>query len=84
MKSIIYNTLGLFGDGLVIIAYYLLHADKLKAHSYMYAFLNLIGASMVLFSLFFEWNLPSVFIESAWVIISFYGLIKDLRKKGAL
>jgi hypothetical protein len=84
MTSVIYNTVGLFGDVLVIIAYYLLHVDKLKPHSFMYASLNLVGAVLVLFSLFFEWNLPSVFIESAWVIISFYGLIKDLKKKALL
>jgi len=81
MFSFIYNAVGLFGDACVLVAYTLLHFHKLRAHSFIYSLLNFFGAALVLVSLCFEWNLPSAFIESAWVLISLYGLFKYRKNK---
>ena len=40
-----------------------------------------IGASLILISLFYEWNFPSVVIEIFWVAISLYGMAKALRER---
>lgn len=81
MSSVIYNIIGIFGDILILVAYSLLQFKKLRAETFTYSFLNLAGAAFLLYSLYFSWNLPAAIIESAWVIISFYGLIQALRAK---
>jgi hypothetical protein len=81
MTSFMYNFIGLLGDVFILIAYILLQLNKLKAEAIMYSFLNMIGAVFILFSLYFAWNFPAVVIESAWVLISFYGTIQALAKR---
>jgi hypothetical protein len=81
MSSLIYNTIGIFGDLLILIAYFLLQLRKLKAEDFLYSFLNLTGAILILFSLFFAWNFPAAIIESVWIVISCYGLFQSLRAK---
>ena len=82
MFTIIFNTVGILGDFLVLIAYTLLQFKKLRAETFWYSFLNLIGAAFILFSLCFSWNLPAAIIEITWIFISFYGLIQAWRNKG--
>lgn len=74
--------LGLFGVLLILIAYLLLNLDKLDAHSVSYAILNIIGSGLILYSLFFNWNLSAVAMEASWLLISFYGLYKAIKHKG--
>lgn len=73
--------LGLIGVILVLAAYFLLQIEKLKADSFIYSFANLLGSILVLYSLWYSWNLPSVFVEAAWVLISLYGIYKWLRHR---
>lgn len=81
MSSLMYNAIGILGDFLILTAYFLLQFKKLKADTSAYSLLNLSGAALILFSLFFAWNLPAVLIESVWIIISFYGVIQALRAR---
>jgi hypothetical protein len=81
MSSLIYNAIGIFGDVLILIAYSLLQLKKLSAETVAYSFLNLAGAALILFSLFFSWNLPAVIIEISWVMISVYGLLQAVHSK---
>ena len=75
------NAIGIIGVGVILMTYLLLQLGRLSADSLAYSALNLCGASFILFSLFFDWNLPSVIIESAWIIISVYGVIKAWRRR---
>jgi hypothetical protein len=43
--------------------------------------LNLVGASLILVSLCFEWNFPSVVIEVFWGLISLWGVVKSLGSR---
>lgn len=81
MPTFIYNIIGILGDFSVLIAYSLLQFKKLKAESFLYSFLNLVGAIFLLFSLYYAWNLPAAIIEITWILISFYGLVQVLRTR---
>ncbi len=76
MIETVFYYLGLVGVISVLTAYLLLQMHKIKPDSYTYSWLNLIGAGLVLVSLFFVWNLPAALVEMAWMLISIYGLIK--------
>ncbi len=41
---------------------------------------NLMGATLVLISLIYAWNLPSVVLECFWGAISLYGLVRAIRR----
>lgn len=73
------NLIGIIGVGLVLLAYFMLQANRLSSRSKTFSLLNLTGGSMILFSLFFEWNTPSVVIEVVWILISLYGTVKAFR-----
>ncbi|MED7818955.1 MULTISPECIES: CBU_0592 family membrane protein [unclassified Francisella] len=68
------NALGVGGDILVIIAFFLLQTRRLKSSDLSYLVLNILGSLGVLFSLIYHWNLPAFVIEGAWIIISGYGV----------
>jgi hypothetical protein len=75
------DTIGIVGVVLLIIAYLLLNTGKLIANSLTYQYLNLAGASFILFSLFFTWNTAAVLIESVWIAISLLGICRILYQK---
>lgn len=76
-----YDALGLFGVGLILAAYFALQAGRAQAHGLDYQLANLVGASLVLVSLIHEFNLSAFVIETAWVLISLYGIVKARRER---
>lgn len=75
------NPIGLIGVALILVAYFLLSTGRWISHSMKFQFLNFIGAWMILYSLFFHWNLSSVVIEIAWIIISIVGMVRIIREE---
>lgn len=75
-----YEYIGLFGVSLIIVSFFLLQTSKLKSNSLSYLLLNLFGALLILFTLFFDWNLSTFTIEIFWISISLYGLYKNRLK----
>ncbi|MFV9990956.1 MAG: hypothetical protein AB8V57_02920 [Coxiella endosymbiont of Dermacentor nuttalli] len=71
-----FNIIGISGVILVLLAYCLLHMDKLNQRSIAYSFLNFMGSGFILVSLYFSWNLASGIIEISWLLISLFGLTK--------
>lgn len=67
---------GIIGVVLVLVGYFLLNTNRLYALSMSYQLLNLFGAIMILFSLFFSWNTASVLVETAWIVISIVGVYR--------
>jgi hypothetical protein len=57
--------------------------ERLKSETLLYSVLNMMGSSMILFSLFFEWNLASAIIEGAWVLVSLFGIVRYFVKRRA-
>lgn len=70
------DTVGIIGVILILIAYFLLSTGRWPSNYLWYQILNFIGAWLILFSLYFHWNLASVVIEIAWVAISMLGMYR--------
>jgi predicted membrane-bound spermidine synthase len=76
-----YDFVGNIGVFLILLAYLLLQIGVLKGGSVNFSFLNLIGATLILVSLYFEFNLSAFLIEFFWLIISIIGIIKSSISK---
>lgn len=74
---------GIVGTLLVLIAFFLLQARKLHGNGPVYQLLNAIGAAAIIVSLFYAFNLASMVLEIAWLLISLYGLAVGIRQRRA-
>lgn len=75
------NPVGLVGVALVLIAYFFLSTGRWISDSLQFQCYNLIGAILILYSLWFHWNLSSVVIEIAWITISLVGIFRIISIK---
>lgn len=75
---------GMLGAALIVAAYWLLQVDRLDSRSLSFSVINGLGASGILFSLFFDFNLSAFAIESFWLAISLYGVFRALRLRKSL
>ncbi|HEX8287925.1 MAG TPA: hypothetical protein VF556_08020 [Pyrinomonadaceae bacterium] len=81
MNYTLYDFVGSVGVFLIILTYILLQAEKIKSESLIYSVLNAAGASLIIFSLVFNFNFSAFIVEFFWVLISIYGIIKYFAKK---
>ena len=79
MDTLVTDTIGMVGTGLVVLAYYLLQLEKVASSSLAYNLMNLFGAIFLLISLCFTFNLASFVIELFWIGASLIGLWKIFR-----
>lgn len=77
----LYNIVGVSGVLLVLMAFLLLQIGRLPAGKPLYSWLNLVGASAIIYSLFFDFNLPSFLMEISWLSISILGLWRFRKRK---
>ncbi len=77
----IYDAIGLAGVVAIIIAYFLLQADRVRYDDYSYLFFNGAGAALILVSLVYAFNLAAFVMEAIWVAISIYGAVKRWRRE---
>ena len=75
-----YDIVGTVGVAVIVITYVLLQTGKVRSEQLAYSVLNGLGAAMILVSLWFEPNLPSVVVESFWLLISLFGIGKYLLR----
>jgi len=83
MENWISDTVGMLGTMLVVLAYFLLQLERVDPRGLGYNLINLVGASCLLFSLCFSFNLANFVIELFWIAASLIGLWKFSRRKGA-
>nr|WP_321268573.1 hypothetical protein [uncultured Sulfurimonas sp.] len=76
-----HDIIGSLGVAIVVIAYFLLQINKLDIKNIYFSSMNAIGSIMILYSLFYNWNLASVLIESFWIFISFIGIYNYYKQK---
>ena len=71
-----HDLLGMIGVVLILATYTLLQLEKLSATSFLYSATNGLGASRILVSLIYEFNLSAFIIEAFWLLISTYGIVR--------
>ena len=72
------NIIGVIGVIAVLFAYLRLQSGYMQFNGIYFLLINIAGSLMILLSLMFHWNLASVVIELAWLLISFYGLARTI------
>jgi len=55
-------------------SYAALQFQFIEGNGFLYPFLNFMAASLVLISLFENFNFPSLLIQISWIVISLYAL----------
>jgi hypothetical protein len=76
-----YDIVGFAGAAIFVAVYFANQQRWLSSEDWRYPFANLIGAVLILVSLLYEWNFPSVVIEVFWAVISLYGMAKSWRER---
>jgi len=74
---------GNIGVIVLMITYLMLQLNKLRSDGLAYSLLNAIGASLIVVSLIFDFNLSALLMEVFWVLISFVGIYRYFRLKAA-
>ena len=71
------NLGGMVGVASYLLAYGLLQLGLLKVEDGRYALLNGIGSLAILYSLIFDFNLPSFVTQTAWLIFTIVGFVRS-------
>jgi multidrug transporter EmrE-like cation transporter len=79
-----YGPLDLIGNiGVVVlmVTYLMLQLNKLSSDGLAYSVLNAVGASLIVVSLLYNFNLSALLAELFWVLISLVGIYRYFRFK---
>jgi hypothetical protein len=74
------NIIGLCGSTVFILAFIYANVAK-EMDKLLFNALNLIGAALLLYSLWVHPNLPAAFLEISWACIALVGLVNAIRAK---
>lgn len=72
--------IGFVGVAVIVSAYFANQQRWLSSEDWRYPLANLIGACLILASLFSQWNFPSAVIEVVWIFVSLYGIAKNVGR----
>lgn len=81
MQLALSDLIGIIGVFVIIVAYMLLHLEKMDAKNLSFSVLNTLGALLIIISLLYDWNLASFLMEAIWMLISLYGILKYYKLK---
>ena len=76
MPIVATDLIGFAGAAMLMVAYFANQQRWLSSEDWRYPAANLAGSILILVSLFFAWNFPSIVIEVFWALISIWGLVK--------
>lgn len=76
-----HDWVGMVGVVVTLTAFLLLQAGKLHGTGFIYQAMNAVGAAAVVLSLFYNFNLSAFIVETVWVAISIYGMVRGWRLK---
>lgn len=78
------DALGVVGVLMILTAYAGATMGRLDPKRPAALLLNLVGALLILWSLYFEFNLSAVLMEAAWALVALFGLLRfALSRKSA-
>ena len=72
------DILGVVGSLAIAVTYFANLQGVVSTEGWLYSLLNFAGAALILFSLYWAWNLPAAIMEGFWAAISTYGLARAL------
>ena len=75
------DLVGLVGVAAYLSAYGLLQLGILKVEDGRYALLNGVGALAILYSLIFDFNLPSFITQAAWLTFTIIGYARSRSRR---
>jgi hypothetical protein len=75
------DLIGNIGVVVLIVTYLMLQLNKLSSDGLSYSVLNAVGASLIVVSLLYNFNLSALLAELFWVLISFVGIYRYFRFK---
>jgi hypothetical protein len=73
--------IGNVGVVVLVITYGMLQLNKLSSDGLAYSVLNAAGASLIVVSLIYDFNLSALLMEVFWVLISLLGIYRYFRLK---
>jgi hypothetical protein len=79
-----HDVVGGIGVFVTILSYFLLQISYLKIENIPFSAINAFGSIMILYSLYYESNFSSILMESIWLMMSTYGMIKILLQRKQL
>ena len=74
------DVLGVIGSLAIALTYFANLQGLVKTEGWLYSLLNFAGASLILLSLYWAWNLPAAVMEGFWALISAYGLVRAFAR----
>lgn len=75
------DVIGLTGVFITLCAYFFLQTQKIASESIVYSLSNALGSTLIICSLIYQWNLSAFIMESAWLLMSLYGLYHSFKAK---
>lgn len=76
-----YDIVGTLGTACIIITYVLLQIGRIRSEQLAYSLLNALGATLIIVSLYFNFNFPAFIVEFFWLLISLFGIVKYLSRR---
>lgn len=76
-----YNILGTVGVAVIVLTYVLLQLGRVRSEQLAYSLLNAAGATLILVSLYYDFNFPSFVVEFFWLLISLFGVARYLYSR---
>jgi hypothetical protein len=83
MHSDFATILGFSGVSLLLLAFFLNIIKIMRAESYPYMLLNIIGAALAGYSSYLIDFLPFVILEGTWAAVALVALVRKMTGKGA-
>jgi hypothetical protein len=74
--SIVYQSIGLCGFVVYMVGFAGLQLEWLDGNGCTYCISNIIGACLVLISLYHAFNLASALIQATWIVLGLIGLYR--------
>ncbi len=74
-----HDIFGTVGVAFIVVMYFLLQTDRMASDNPHFSIWNAVGATLILISLAYEFNLSAVLMEGFWLLISLYGLVRVKR-----
>ncbi|NKB62639.1 MAG: hypothetical protein GKR95_11130 [Gammaproteobacteria bacterium] len=76
-----YDWLGTLGVAMILFCYFLIQIGRIDSERLAFSVVNGAGASLILVSLYYEFNFASVLIEGFWVVISLIGVVRYFYRR---